>query len=65
MRESFCPVICAACTEVVFSECMELKQGNWEIFGEGVQARICRLPETGAQPVTFMQSTADSPEEGG
>jgi len=45
MRESFCPVICAACEAAVFRECPDLKQGNWEIFGSGVSARGCRLPE--------------------
>jgi SulP family sulfate permease len=45
MRESFCPVICAACKAVVFSECPELKEGNWEIFGQGTRPRVCRLPE--------------------
>jgi sulfate permease, SulP family len=43
MRESFCPVICAACAATVFKECPELKQGNWEIFGEGVKPRMCIL----------------------
>jgi SulP family sulfate permease len=41
MRESFCPAICAACKYVVFVECPELKQGNWEILGEGVRPRKC------------------------
>jgi SulP family sulfate permease len=45
MRESFCPAICAACEADVFSECPELKVGNWEIFGQGTTPRICRLPE--------------------
>jgi SulP family sulfate permease len=45
MRESFCPVICAACEAVIFEECPELKKGNWDIFGEGTQARTCRLPD--------------------
>jgi hypothetical protein len=39
MRESFCPFICAACEFAVFHECKELKRGNWEILGKGVQAR--------------------------
>jgi hypothetical protein len=30
---------------VVFQECPELKQGNWEIFGRGVQPRVCVLPQ--------------------
>lgn len=46
MRESFCPVICAACEVMVFKECTELKKGNWDIFGEGVTPRTCRLPQT-------------------
>ncbi len=43
IRENFCPAICAACEESVFTECPELKNGNWEIFGEGVRPRICLL----------------------
>ena len=43
MRESFCPIICAACEAIVFRECPDLKAGNWEIFGSGVRARECRL----------------------
>lgn len=39
MRESFCPVICAACEFAVFTECEELKKGNWEILGKGVVPR--------------------------
>jgi SulP family sulfate permease len=46
MRESFCPVICVACEAVVFRECPDLKAGNWEIFGSGVSARECRLPQS-------------------
>ena len=38
-------MICAACETAVFRECPDLKQGNWEIFGSGVSARGCRLPE--------------------
>jgi SulP family sulfate permease len=41
MRESFCPAICATCEYVVFVECSELKQGNWEVLGEGVRPRKC------------------------
>jgi sulfate permease, SulP family len=47
MRESFCPVICAACTAAVFAECPELKKGNWDIFGKGTHPRVCRLPDPG------------------
>jgi sulfate permease, SulP family len=46
MRESFCPVICALCEADVFRECPDLKAGNWEIFGNGVIARECRLPHS-------------------
>jgi hypothetical protein len=46
MRESFCPVICAACEAAVFRECPDLKAGNWEIFGSGISARECRLPQS-------------------
>ena len=45
MRESFCPGVCAACEVAVFQECPELKQGNWEIFGRGVQPRVSVLPQ--------------------
>jgi len=44
MRENFCPAVCAACETDVFAECAELKLGNWEIFGQGTQPRICVLP---------------------
>ena len=42
MRESFCPVICAACEVAVFHECRDLKRGNWEILGKGVRPRCPR-----------------------
>jgi SulP family sulfate permease len=45
MRESFCPAVCAACEINVFQECSELKGGNWEIFGKGVQPRFYKLPQ--------------------
>ena len=45
MQETFCPAVCAACEFSVFQECPELKKGNWEIFGKGVQPRICILPQ--------------------
>ena len=45
MRESFCPVVCAACTAAVFNECPDLKTGNWEIFGQGTRPGVCRLPD--------------------
>ena len=41
MRDYFCPHICAACPVFVFQECAELKRGNWEIFGQGVQPPRC------------------------
>jgi hypothetical protein len=44
MRENFCPAICAACPVFVFDECAALKAGDWTIFGDGVQPRICMLP---------------------
>ena len=37
MRDDFFPHICAACPVFIFKECIELKRGNWEIFGQGVQ----------------------------
>ncbi|MBP1727321.1 MAG: sulfate transporter, partial [Deltaproteobacteria bacterium] len=43
MMETFCPAACALCEVNVFLECPELKQGNWEIFGEGVQPRSCPI----------------------
>ena len=45
MRESFCPAICATCEYVVFVECPDLKQGNWEVLGEGVRPRKCESQE--------------------
>ncbi|MBR9982211.1 MAG: SulP family inorganic anion transporter [Desulfatitalea sp.] len=39
MREAFDPEVCARCPVAVFKECPELKKGNWEIFGAGVQPR--------------------------
>jgi len=35
---------------VVFSECPDLKEGNWEIFGQGTQPRVCRLPDMSRSP---------------
>ncbi len=46
MRESFCPAVCAACEAAIFRECPDLKAGNWEIFGSGVMARECQLPQS-------------------
>jgi len=48
MRESFCPVICAACEFAVFHECRDLKRGNWEILGKGVRPRCPRDPAVGS-----------------
>ncbi len=45
MQESFCPAVCAACPLTVFRECPELKKGNWQIFGRGINPRVCRLPQ--------------------
>lgn len=43
MMETFCPAVCALCEVVVFLECPELKNGNWEIFGEGTKPRSCPI----------------------
>ena len=51
MRESFCPAICATCEYVVFVECPELKQGNWEVLGEGVKPRKCESQEKEKQTI--------------
>lgn len=59
MREAFCPAVCAACQYAVFHECPELKQGNWEIFGEGVQPRVCVLPHF------YKREHADADPAGG
>jgi sulfate permease, SulP family len=45
MQDTFCPVICAGCVAAIFNECPDLKQGNWEIFGEGVRPRLCRIAQ--------------------
>ena len=59
MRESFCPAVCAACEVVVFQECPELKQGNWEIFGQGVQPRVCVLPQFVKRQYTAIDRNGD------
>jgi hypothetical protein len=59
MRESFCPAVCAACEEAVFQECPELKQGNWEIFGQGVQPRVCVLPQVAKRQYTAIDRNGD------
>ena len=45
MRDYFYPDICAACPVSVFRECPQLKRGNWEIFGQGVQPPMRSLEE--------------------
>ena len=50
MKESFCPEICAACEYAIFEECGELKKGNWEIFGKGVQPRVCLIQQVPKKP---------------
>jgi hypothetical protein len=44
MRQAFCPFICAACEFAVFNECADLKRGNWEVLGKGVQPRCVPDP---------------------
>lgn len=61
MRENFCPAVCAACAFDVFVECPELKQGNWEIFGQGTQPRVCVLPSMPAPPGQ-QGGTANAPD---
>jgi hypothetical protein len=34
----------------VFAECSSLKEGDWSIFGEGVQPRLCMLPKPKKRP---------------
>jgi SulP family sulfate permease len=48
MRESFCPVICAACEFEVFHECRDLKRGHWETLGKGVKPRCARARDDSA-----------------
>lgn len=43
MMETFCPAVCALCEVVLFTECPELKKGNWEILGEGAKPRSCPI----------------------
>jgi sulfate permease, SulP family len=52
MRDYFYPEICAACPVSVFRECPELKNGNWEIFDEGVQPPR-RSQEAESSPKAF------------
>lgn len=47
MRETFCPMVCAACETAVFVECAELKRGNWGILGKGVVPRCRHAPAGG------------------
>jgi SulP family sulfate permease len=44
MRESFCQQVCATCPVEVFTECSDLKRGNWEIFGAGIRPPPCVSP---------------------
>jgi SulP family sulfate permease len=39
MAESFYPDLCAKCSESIFTECPELKKGNWSILGKEVRPR--------------------------
>jgi sulfate permease, SulP family len=59
MRDAFCPAICAGCTAAIFTECADLKQGHWDIFGEGVQPRVCRVSSDGATPLTAAKGAVD------
>ncbi len=59
MRESFCPVICAACDVAVFRECEDLSKGNWETLGRGVHPRVCRLPGFDSESNTPQQEGTD------
>jgi len=56
MRDYFYAHICAACPVFVFRECAELKRGNWEIFGPGVQPRDY-LPDS-AEPGDGLETPA-------
>lgn len=59
MRESFCPAICAVCDVAVFQECKDLSKGNWEIFGQGVHPRVCRLPDFNSDSATPQKEGTD------
>jgi len=59
MRDYFYPDICAACPVTVFRECPELKRGNWEIFGQGVQPPGRSLGEQpGPKTTDISENTA-------
>jgi len=64
MRESFCPVVCAACEFTVFHECLDLKRGNWEILGKGVRPRcpISSARSRGGYRQTRLKGKAARPE---
>ena len=57
MRESFCHEICASCQAVVFDECPDLKEGNWEIFGRGITPPDCE-PQRRGEP-SQQEETSD------
>lgn len=62
MRESFCPVICAACEFEVFHECRDLKRGHWETLGQGVKPRCthARDESAGAEARTALSGDLKS-----
>jgi SulP family sulfate permease len=63
MRDYFYPDICAACPVSVFQECPGLKQGNWEIFGQGVQPPN-RTPEKSTDQNTIEDLENSVPSAG-
>jgi SulP family sulfate permease len=63
MRDYFYPDICAACPVSVFRECPQLKRGNWEIFGQGVQPPRRSLEEY-PDPKTIDASENTAPTAG-
>jgi SulP family sulfate permease len=63
MRDYFYPDICAACPVSVFRECPQLKRGNWEIFGQGVQPPS-RSVEEYPDPKTIDASENTAPTAG-
>jgi SulP family sulfate permease len=63
MRDYFYPDICAACPVSVFRECPQLKRGNWEIFGQGIQPPK-RSVEEYPDPKTIDASENTAPTAG-
>ena len=63
MCDYFYPDICAACPVFVFRECPDLKRGNWEIFGQGVQP-LRRSPEEYPGQKTIDASEKNAPLAG-